>query len=170
MLVEETALPGVKLITLDEFEDHRGQYVETYNEAQYHEHGITQHFVQDDFSVSRKHVLRGLHGDDKTWKLVSCPLGAFYFVVVNNDPSSPHYKQWLHFNLTDRKRQQVLVPPMYGNGHLVLSDSCIFNYKQTTYYSSTGQFSIRYDDPEYNIWWPIKNPILSRRDEAGSYV
>jgi len=115
-------------------------------------------------------VLKGIHGDNETWKLVSCPHGKFYLVVVNCDTGSKNFGLWQSFVLSDANRLQVLVPPKYGNGHLILSDLAIFHYKQSTYYNPTGQFTYRWDDPKFNIWWPIKNPILSRRDEAGRYV
>ncbi len=167
MNVSKTELDNVLLIEPPtNFEDFRGSYVEIYNETLFKDAGITQKFVQDDISTSRKHVLRGIHGDSKTWKLVSCLHGSFYLVVVNNDPNSPHYKKWKSFVLSDRNRMQVLIPPNYGNGHVVMSESAIFHYKQTTEYDRSGQFTIIWDDPEYNIWWPIKNPILSIRDEG----
>ena len=168
--IERTELDGVLLITPGSFEDHRGYYVETYNEKLYREHGITIPFVQDDISVSSRNVLRGIHGDSETWKLISCLYGKFYFVVVNNDPASPQYRKWQSFTLSDTNRKQVLVPPMFGNGHLALSETTLFHYKQNTYYNPAGQFTIRYDDPAYGIWWPVAQPILSRRDESGAFI
>ena len=170
MIVEKTKMKDVLLIKPSIFEDFRGTYVETYNEEEYQKNGITQKFVQDDISTSSKGVLRGLHGDAETWKLISCMYGRFYFVVVNCDEKSPDFGQWQSFTLSAENQYQVLVPPMHGNGHLILSDVAIFHYKQTTYYDPKGQFSYRFDDPRLGIWWPIKNPILSRRDEEGHYV
>ena len=169
MKVEKTNLFGVLKITLDAFEDHRGYYIETYNEDLYNNNGIGTKFIQDDVSVSKKNVLRGVHGDQDTWKLISCFEGEFYLVVVNNDKKSSQYKQWESFTLSEQNRIQILVPPKFGNGHLVLSERAIFHYKQNTYYNPNGQFTIRWNDPEYNIWWPTKNPILSRRDEIGHF-
>ena len=120
--------------------------------------------------MSSNNVLRGIHGDRETWKLISCLEGKFYLVVVNNDENSPQYKQWESFTLSEQNRIQILVPPNFGNGHLVISERTIFHYKQNTYYDPKGQFTIRWNDPEYNIWWPIRNPILSQRDEVGHYV
>jgi dTDP-4-dehydrorhamnose 3,5-epimerase len=165
--VNKTKLEGVLLIkppTL--FEDFRGQYVELYNEQLYAEAGITVKFAQDDISVSSKHVLRGIHGDAETWKLVSCLHGRFYLVVVNWDSASPQYGHWDAFTLSEQNRLQVLVPPKFGNGHVVLSEQAIFHYKQNTYYNRAGQFTLLWNDPKLNIWWPIKNPIVSRRDEG----
>ncbi len=170
MEVQKTKLDGVLLIKPDIFEDFRGTYTESFNKKLYAEHGIDIDFVCDDFSTSSKGVLRGLHGDDKTYKLISCGHGRFYFAVVNYDETSPQFGQWESFVLSDQNRWQVLVPPKFGNGHLALSESIMFCYKQSQYYDAKGQFSIRYDDPRFNIWWPNKNPILSRRDDAGKYV
>jgi len=163
--VEKTKLDGVLQITPPTlFEDWRGEYVETYNEQLYREQGIDVQFVQDDISVSDRHVLRGLHGDANTWKLISCLYGKFYLVVVNNDPESPQYRQWASFVLSDANRKQVLIPPKFGNGHLVLSDKAIFHYKQNTYYDRAGQFTLLWNDPELDLWWPTANPLVSRRD------
>jgi dTDP-4-dehydrorhamnose 3,5-epimerase len=170
IVVEKTKLDGVLLVKPETFEDFRGTYTETYNKELYGQHGIDMEFVQDDYSTSSAGVLRGLHGDGETWKLISCMLGRFYFVVLNYDTSSPQFGMWESFTLTESNRWQVLVPPKFGNGHLALSDKIIFNYKQTTYYDAQGQFSIKHNDPRFNIWWPIKSPVLSRRDEAGARV
>lgn len=166
LTVEKTQLPGVLLIKPSIFEDFRGEYVETYNRESYQAAGIGVDFIQDDISVSSHHVLRGIHGDQNTWKLVSCMHGNFYLVVLNYDSESPDFGKWQGFALSDRNRYQVLIPPKHGNGHVVLSDKAIFHYKQNTLYDGAeGQFTVAWNDPRFNLWWPIKNPILSRRDE-----
>lgn len=167
MKVLETKLKNVLIFEPNIFEDFRGTFVETYNEREYNKvikekTGYEIKFVQDDISVSSRNVLRGIHGDSNTWKLVSCSSGKVYLVVVN-----PETKKWESFILSEKNYQQVLVPPKYGNGHLILSEKAIFNYKQSTYYEGAEkQFNIKFDDPKFNIWWPIKNPILSQRDES----
>ncbi len=167
MEVTKSKLDGVVVIKPPTiFEDFRGTYVETYNEQIYHEAGIDIKFVQDDISVSTQHVLRGIHGDQETWKLISCLSGKFYLVVVNWDSTSPQYQQWEAFTLSEENRLQVLVPPKFGNGHLVLSDRAIFNYKQSSYYNRAGQFTLIWNDPQLKIWWPIKEPIVSQRDQG----
>lgn len=170
MEIIKTKLNGVLLIKPDTFEDHRGHYVEIYNENFFRDNGIKIKFIQDDISVSSKHVLRGIHGDAETWKLISCLYGKFYLVVINHDDQSEQYGKWDAFTLSDSNRLQVLVPPKFGNGHLVMSDTAIFHYKQNTYYNPKEQFTIVWNDPKYNIWWPIRQPILSRRDEAGHFI
>ena len=168
--VRKSKLEGVLVIKPEVFEDFRGQYVETYNDKMYAEHGVPQQFVQDDISVSSRHVLRGIHGDAETWKLVSCLYGKFYLVVVNCNKASPAFGKWESFTLSDTNRLQVLIPPHHGNGHVVLSEQAIFHYKQTTYYNPKGQFTYKWDDPQLKLWWPVKNPRLSQRDELGRFV
>ncbi len=168
--VSKTNLEGVLLIKPDAFEDFRGFYVETYNENLYKESGIDMEFVQDDISISTKNVLRGIHGDDQTWKLISCFYGKFYLVVVNCDKSSENFGKWQSFVLSDTNRLQVLIPPKHGNAHLVLSEITIFHYKQSTYYDPKHQFTYKWNDSTFKIWWPIKTPILSQRDEFGHFI
>ena len=148
------------------FKDFRGEYVEIYNQHIYNQAGINQQFIQDDISISKRHVLRGIHGDYKTWKLVSCLHGEFYLVVVNWNKESKQYKKWEAFTLSDKNRKQVLIPSGFGNGHVVLSETAMFHYKQTTLYDRDSQFTLMWNDPALDIKWPIKNPILSSRDEG----
>lgn len=148
------------------FEDFRGQYVETYNRSLYFKAGITVEFIQDDISVSRRHVLRGIHGDTKTWKLISCLHGTIYIVVINNDAKSAQYRKSAAFTLSDVNRLQLLVPPNFGNGHVVMSDTAIFHYKQSTEYDRAGQFTLLWNSSELGLWWPVANPIVSERDSG----
>ena len=172
MKVEDTILDGVKRILLDPFIDHRGEYIEIYNRQRYGgKLGYLvdfDNFVQDDISVSRKNVLRGIHGDNKTWKLVSCLYGEFYLVVVNCDETSDKFGFWEGFMLSEKRREQILIPPCYGNAHLVMSDTAIFHYKQSSYYEGKEmQFTYRFDEPLFNIRWPVRKEeiILSKRDD-----
>jgi dTDP-4-dehydrorhamnose 3,5-epimerase len=133
--VSDTTLDGVKIITPPtSSEDFRGSYVELYNHELCRQHGIGVDFIQDDVSTSSRHVLRGVHGDGRTWKLVSCLIGRFYLLVVNNDPGHAQYRRWQGFTLSESNRLQVLIPPRFGNGHVVMSDVAVFHYKQSSYY------------------------------------
>ena len=166
MKASKAKLDGVLVIEPPtRFEDFRGEYIEIYNEELYKKAGVQYDFVQDDISVSSRHVLRGIHGDSHTAKLVSCLYGKFYLVVVNWDETSPQYRQWESFTLSDRNRLQVLIPPKFGNGHIVLSDMAIFHYKQNSQYDRASQFTLQWNDPALGIWWPHKTPIVSQRDE-----
>ena len=168
MKVSHTKLSGVLLIKPDIFWDKRGEYVEIYNKALYAKRGIPVKFIQDDISLSRKNVLRGIHGDNVTWKLISCLYGEFYLVVVNCDRRSKYFGRWQAFRLSGKNRLQVLVPPKYGNAHFILSPAALFHYKQSTYYDPKKQFTYKWDDPRFRIRWPFKGtPILSERDKTG---
>ena len=170
MMVEKTKLDRVLLIKLDGFEDHRGEYLELYNDKIYKSQGIDINFVEDDISIATKGVIKGIHGDDCTWKLISCLHGKFYLVVISYDEQSKDFGRWESFVLSDTNKHQILVPPKHGNGHLCLSKKSIFHYKQSSYYDPSRQFTIKWNDPEFNIWWPVKNPILSQRDEVGRLI
>jgi dTDP-4-dehydrorhamnose 3,5-epimerase len=163
--VEPARLEGVRVITVPTlFRDHRGTYVETFNEVLYAQAGIDVHFVQDDVVLSGRHVLRGIHGDHRTWKLISCPFGELYLVVLDCRSATARFGQWQSFVLSDASPLQVLVPPGFGSGHLVLSHEALFAYKQSTYYDRASQFTVAWNDPRFAIDWPVRDPILSRRD------
>ena len=167
----------IAIITPDIHYDYRGEYIETWNRENY---AVFNHLVnnsnkiefkQDDISTSVKHTLRGLHGDNKTWKLVSCVYGSLLQVVVDMRKSSSTYLEYDMFSINDKNRNQILIPPGYANGHLVMSDFGIFSYKQSTLYEGAKeQFTVKWNDPKINIPWPINNPILSSRDKNANTI
>ena len=134
MLIEKTKIDDCIILKPDIYYDYRGEYIETYNKNIY-KTICEKEFVVDDISVSRRNVLRGLHGDFKTWKLIQCLYGAILQVVVDWRKNSSTYKQHLTFSINDKNRWQVLIPAGCLNGHLCLSKQCIFSYKQTQYYT-----------------------------------
>jgi len=109
-----------------------------------------------------------LHGDTETWKHITCVYGAFYLVVVDYREDSINYLNSVTFTLDDRNMKSVLVPPGYLNGHLCLSNECVFHYTQSypnDYVDSQDQISVKWNDKDLNITWPIDNPILYGRDK-----
>ncbi len=147
----------------DAFTDYRGDLYTTWKEGDF-----DLKFNHDKVSTSRKNVLRGIHGDSKSWKLVTCLYGDIYFVIVDNRETSETFLRWDSMTLNSSNKKQVLVPPGVGNGFLVMSDQCVFHYKWAytgTYADVDEQFTIKWDDPIIGIDWPIDNPILSRRDK-----
>ena len=164
--VKETKLAGVMLVKPAVHTDMRGKNITLYNDRLYKEHGISMDFVEDKISVSKKDVIRGIHGDADTWKLISCPYGKIFLAVVDCDESSPQFGQWESFVLSDENFWQVLVPRKFGNGHAVLSDTAVFHYKWSAYYDLSNQFSYKYNDPRFGIDWPVKDPILFGRDKV----
>lgn len=171
MEIIKTSLDGVKLIRpAVAFEDHRGLIFEHYNSINYGEAGIGW-FVQDTISVSYRGVIRGIHGDDCTTKIVSCLHGRIYTVAVNNLKGHPQFLKWETFVLTGDNRLQLLVPIGFGNGYQVLSDMAIYYYKLSVRYGGQDkQFSINPFDPKLGIPWPLRPPILSKRDMEAPYL
>ena len=161
--VEDTHIQGCRKIIPDVFYDFRGEYVETYNRAAYDKICPCE-FVQDDFSLSRRNVLRGLHGDPKTWKLIQCLHGEILFTVLDCRTDSPTRGRWQQWALSERNRWQILVPSGCANGHYCLTETCIFSYKQTTYYCDQSQFGYHYTS--CGIPWPASSPVLSQRDSS----
>lgn len=156
--------PEVKIFNPDSFEDFRGELYTLYKTGDWD----NMIFNHDKVSVSRKNVLRGMHGDSKAFKLISCLAGEVMLVIIDNRLESPNYLKWDSIILSDKNKIQVLVPPMFANGHLVLSDSATFFYKwsyQGSYPDVDQQFTIKWNDPLVGIYWPIENPILARRDK-----
>ncbi len=124
-------------------------------------------FNHDKISTSRKDVIRGIHGDFKSHKLVTCLYGEIYFVVVDNREDSPTYLKWDWTILDDKTRKQVLLPPGVGNGFMVLSDHSVFHYKwsyEGEYPDVDQQFTIKWNDPDIGLCWPKEQPILQLRD------
>lgn len=173
-IVESRKIQNLRIITPDIFHDFRGEYVCTFLKTAYKfrdEEGAPIEFLEDDISVSRQTVLRGLHGDAKTWKLIQCLVGDIYLVVADMRTSSKTYLNWESFAIGEQTRKQILVPAGCANGHLCLSKRCMFSYKQSQVYQGKGdQFTIRWDDPKLGIWWPVKDPLLSIRDAGAAFL
>ncbi len=126
------------------------------------------YFKHDKFSVSKKNVLRGIHGDEKSWKLVTCVYGDVFQVVVDLRKESNTYMKWEKFIINNENQLSVLIPPNMGNAYFVNSVEAVYHYKlayEGEYIDADEQFSYMWNDPRINIDWPIKNPILSDRDE-----
>ena len=166
---ESNILKDVKIFTPSVNRDERGTIFTTFSKdlfTRYLPEGLE--FIHDKFAESKKHVLRGLHGDDKTWKLISCVYGDIYEVVVDMRPDSPTFLKWGAFELNARNKKLILVPPHFVNGYCVLSDFCVFHYKlayEGEYFDVAQQMVVKWNDPRLNIPWPVKDPILQARDQ-----
>ena len=157
--------PEVKIYQPDIHTDFRGDLLTLWNKDQFEP---KLDFKHNKISTSRKDVLRGMHGDTKSWKLTTCLHGEMYFVVVDIKPESENYLKWDSIILNDRSRKLILTPPQFEIGFLVLSDQELLNYiwaYEGEYADVNEQFTIKWNDPKINIAWPIKNPLLSLRDK-----
>jgi len=169
-ILDSAVIPGLKRISLHSFRDDRGHFFETYNADDHafaRPDGSAVAFVEDDVSVSRRHVLRGLHGDERTYKLVSCLHGAMSFVVADLRRDSPAHLRWEAYALSGDEPVQLLIPAGCAAGFVALEEPTILAYKQSERYrGEAGQFTVRWDDPALTITWPVERPLLSARDAS----
>ncbi len=158
----------MKIIEPRVFEDKRGFFLETYNEARYHEAGIDIRWIQDNHSQSRKGTLRGLHYqvENAQDKLVWAVRGEAFDVAVDIRPGSETFGKWVGVVLSAAKKNQILVPKGFAHGFCVLSDECEIMYKCSDVYNREGEGGIIWNDPTIAIDWPITDPILSDKDAA----
>ena len=125
-------------------------------------------FKHDKFSTSKKNVLRGIHGDSKSWKLVTCVYGEIQQVVVDMRQDSDTYLQWQDFIINNANQMLILIPPNMGNAYYVKSEEAVYHYKLAydgEYIDADEQFSIKWNDESIGIKWLTKTPILSERDK-----
>ncbi|MBI3949439.1 MAG: dTDP-4-dehydrorhamnose 3,5-epimerase [Acidobacteria bacterium] len=168
MKVIETELPGVVIIQPDVFQDARGFFVETWNQRRYQQTGLAATFVQDNLSFSTRGVLRGLHFQHphQQAKLVYVLQGEVFDVAVDIRRGSPTFGWWVGRTLSSDHHLQMYVPEGFAHGFCVTSEAALFVYKCTDFYHRHMEMSIRWDDPEIGIAWPIQTPELSERDAA----
>jgi len=168
MKLRATELPEVLIIEPQKFSDGRGFFFESWESPRYAEAGIPGPFVQDNFSRSVKGTLRGLHFQEPKaqGKLVTVLAGRVFDVTVDIRRGSPRFGRWVAIELDGTTPKQIWIPPGFAHGFLVLSDSADFFYKCTEFYNPDTERSIRWDDPELAIDWPIEEPILSAKDAA----
>lgn len=169
MQVTETSLPGVLLLEPKVFGDARGFFLESWNRRTFSGLGLDVDFVQDNHSRSAKGVLRGLHYQlhQPQGKLVRVVSGAVFDVAVDLRRSSSHFGQWTGHELSAENQRMLWVPPGFGHGFLVLSDTADFLYKTTAYYAPEWDRGVRWDDPSIGVQWPMAvAPQLSAKDQV----
>ncbi len=168
MRIEELPLSGAKLIYPDIFADERGFFFESYSEPKYRKAGIDCPFVQDNHSRSGVGTVRGLHFQSSPGqaKLVSVIGGKVYDVIVDLRPNSPTFGKWNGVYLDSVEHVQLFVPIGFAHGFCVVSDVANVLYKVSSVYDAATECSIRWDDPDIGIGWPVKNAIISARDAA----
>ncbi|MEI6658429.1 MAG: dTDP-4-dehydrorhamnose 3,5-epimerase [Planctomycetota bacterium] len=171
MNVTTTAIPGVLVVEPRIFEDSRGHFFESFNHAAFEKAiGGPVSFVQDNQSLSRARVLRGLHYqvDRPQGKLVRAVRGSIWDVAVDIRPESPAFGTWVACEISAENRRQLWVPAGLAHGFLVLSESAEVLYKTTDYYSPPGERCIVWNDPELAIEWPLAaEPVVSAKDQQG---
>jgi len=164
-----STLPEIVIFEPEIYWDQRGNIFTSFHEDTYKKYlGENIKFIHDKFAYNVHNVLRGLHGDTKTWKLVSCVYGEIYEVVVDMREKSPNYLKWKAFELSSKHYTQILIPPGFVNGYYVQSEEAVFHYKlayRGRYIDAERQITVKWNDPRINIKWPCDDPILQLRDK-----
>lgn len=167
-LFKETSIEGVIIIEPKKYGDNRGYFMETYKEADFNAAGITNVFVQDNQSKSKKGVLRGLHFQKKfpQAKLVRCIEGEVFDVCVDLRKDSLTYGKWEGVILSAEKGNQFMIPRGFAHGFVVLSETATFCYKCDELYHPEDEGGLMWNDPEIGIDWPFKGEVLlSEKDK-----
>ena len=168
MKVTAGELEGLLLIEPQVFGDERGFFLEAYSASRYRAAGIEAVFVQDNHSRSLRGTLRGLHYQSSPGqaKLVRVTWGRVFDVAVDIRAGSPTLGRWTGVELDAESHRQLFIPAGFAHGFCVLSDAAEVQYKVSSEYDASTECSIRYDDPDIGVGWPVTDPILSARDRA----
>jgi dTDP-4-dehydrorhamnose 3,5-epimerase len=172
MKVTETSLPGVLILTPVIYRDSRGAFCETWNQGRMAEAGLPTTWVQDNFSLSRKNVVRGIHYQviQPQGKLLRVTHGAVLDVAVDLRRSSPTFAKHVAVELTEENGRMLWIPAGFGHAFLALTDAVGFAYKVTDYYCPAGERTIVWNDPDLAIPWPVapQDAIVSEKDSRGA--
>ena len=170
MKISKTAIDGVLIIEPQVFEDERGYFFESYNQAKMEEAGLHYNFIQDNQSKSCYGVVRGIHfqkGEYAQAKLVRVLEGTVLDVAVDLRKSSPTFGKYVAVELSAENKKQLMIPRGFGHGFAVLSPTAVFAYKCDNVYNKASEGGIRFDDPDIGVDWKInpKDAILSEKDK-----
>lgn len=160
---------GLVLIEPRVFFDERGFFMESYKESDFRKCGIDSVFTQDNHSLSKKNVIRGLHyqlNPKAQGKLVRVIRGAVLDVAVDIRKNSPTYKKWVAVELSDENNVMIFIPPGFAHGFAALTDNAHLVYKCTAEYDQKLDAGIRWDDPDLGVSWTVSNPIVSVKDRV----
>lgn len=166
---KKLALDGLVLVEPRVFPDDRGFFLESYKESEFAKGGVPHRFVQDNHSLSKKNVIRGLHFQHEPraqGKLVRVLRGSVWDVAVDLRSGSPCYKRWLGVELSADNRLMLFIPPGFAHGFAALTDDVHLLYKCTEEYDGALDAGIRWDDPDIGIEWPVRDPIVSEKDRV----
>jgi dTDP-4-dehydrorhamnose 3,5-epimerase len=164
----ETTLKGAFVIDLEKHEDERGFFARAWCQKEFEAHGIYRLPVQTNMSYNKKAgTIRGMHyqaAPNQESKLIRCINGAVYDVIIDLRKDSPTYKQWVGIELNTENRKMVFVPEDFAHGFLALKDHSEVMYQVSAFYNFESERIIRYDDPSFDIKWPIEVTVVSEKD------
>jgi dTDP-4-dehydrorhamnose 3,5-epimerase len=170
MIFTPTKLQGAFILEVKKIEDERGFFGRSWCRRELEEHGLNANVVQANVSYNKvKGTLRGMHfqkAPHQETKLVRCTRGAIYDVIIDLRPNSPTYKQWIGVELTEDNYRMLFVPEDFAHGFITLQDNTEVTYQVTQYYTPGAEGGIRWNDPAFNIQWPIEPTVVSGKDQA----
>ena len=170
MIFTETALEGAYLITIEPIEDERGFFSRSFCQKEFAVHGLNADVAQCNISFNKKKgTLRGMHFQTtpkEEAKLVRCTQGVIYDVIIDLRPESPTYCKWVGEELTAHSYKALYIPERFAHGFQTLEDNSEVFYQMFEFYAPEYASGVRWDDPTFNIKWPLKTPIISERDRA----
>ena len=165
--VVETSIHEARVFYPDVFADERGFFKEVFSSEKYRALGLTDEFVQDNVSFSKRNVIRGLHCDPEMSKFVQVLRGQVFDVIFDFRRSSPTFRKWQSFDLSEQNHAQLYVPKGCLHGFLALTEDVVFTYKFGAYYNPEREFAVRWNDAELGIEWPaVEEPNISVKDRA----
>jgi len=166
MKINTTPIDGLLVLEPDVFRDERGFFLETFHEQKYEDIGIKSKFVQDNLSLSSKGILRGLHFQYRhpQAKLVQVILGEVFDVAVDIRQGSLTFGKWFGIMLSQNNLYQMFIPEGFAHGYWVVSETALFAYKCSDFYSPADEGGLLWSDPDIGIQWPSSEPILSQKD------
>ena len=167
------SIPEVILVEPKVYPDDRGYFLESFKSSDFIANGLPECFVQDNFSFSKKNVLRGLHfqkNPKEQGKLIFVIKGSVWDVAVDIRRNSPTFSKWIAVELTDKQHEMLYIPAGFAHGFLSLTEEVYLIYKCTKEYDPMLDSGIRWDDPDIGIEWPINNPVVSMKDKNLAYL
>jgi dTDP-4-dehydrorhamnose 3,5-epimerase len=171
MLIKESRLKGVFEISLEPLTDHRGFFMRVYDEVFFKNRTIDRNWVQENQSFSKeKGTVRGLHFQfppHSEAKLVRAINGEVYDVILDLRKNSPTFGEWESFRLSSDNNKMIFIPRGFAHGVCSLSDNCTLLYKVDNYYAPESEGTVRWDDPDLGIDWPVDKCIVSEKDSRG---
>ena len=169
MIFKETKLKGAYILEIEPIKDERGFFARSWCKREFEEKGLKAEIAQINVSHNpKKGTLRGLHyqvSPHEETKLIRCTKGALYDVIVDMRPESPTFKQWFGVELTAENHKMLYVPEGFAHGYLTLTDDVEASYQVSEFYTPGAEKGIRWDDPEFNIEWPVPIAVISEKDK-----
>ncbi|MFC4800018.1 dTDP-4-dehydrorhamnose 3,5-epimerase [Neobacillus sp. GCM10023253] len=170
MIFTETKLKGTFIIEVEPYYDERGSFVRTWCKKEFDDHGLNVEFVQSNLSYNKKKgIVRGMHFQTPPYeeiKLVSCIKGEIYDVIIDLRPDSKTFKQWIAVRLSEENQKMLYVPKGFAHGFQTLQENTKVLYQMSEFYQPNYAEGVRFNDPSFNIDWPIKDVIASNKDQS----